>query len=326
VGDAQSDEALVQAAVGVDLRHDLLPDVAALRQAEGGFQPGLLRVHVLVDVDAEERGAGFDPQAVARDDPSGGGAGGPQGVPERGGQSRAAVQADPRGSSDLDSRHDDLPAAEISPQPGVVGFGRQHAGDFAHDPVRLRSAHGQRCVAPGHGDPELLGEVIVLEGRREAGGGTGGDRDPERVRTPEQVEFEEHLALAREQEAALTASDLEGPHVAREDAVQEAACVLAVDLDPLPVGLVEERAGLERRAVFPGHVPVGQQGRGIAGIEARTGAAVQSEEGGSIHGRKVGRAAYPRRPARLRGPWDERKRAPLAPCAALPIASDCRPP
>jgi len=61
---AQEAEALVESAVGVDLRDDLLSDVAALVEAEGALEPGLLGVDGLVDVFARLRHASLCAQAV----------------------------------------------------------------------------------------------------------------------------------------------------------------------------------------------------------------------------------------------------------------------
>ena len=89
---AQDEQALVEPAVGVDLGHDLLADVAALLEREGVGEARLLGIHVLADVDAGERRAALDAREVARDDPGRHGPGLAQRAPQRGRERGAAVE------------------------------------------------------------------------------------------------------------------------------------------------------------------------------------------------------------------------------------------
>ena len=273
--DAQREQALVQAAVGVDLGDDLLADVATLFEAERVLEARLLRVDRVVDVGPEQGLTGLDAQDVARDQSGGlcpelderapGGA--------RAGDGEVDVPAGRAG----DLAGDDLELAVFvrTTHQCVGGLRRRGAAEALQHVAGLRSGQGER--GPGFA---LVGELDVVTEQEQVESALQaarvGRREHEPGRAGDQVELVLHLAFGRQQQPARPEIGSEPFHVVRQDAVQEGRGLAPRHREASTAGLVEQQRALQARAVLGRNIAVGEELMTVFGSgQACTGGLVQ---------------------------------------------------
>jgi hypothetical protein len=129
--------------------------------------------------------------------------------------------------------------------------------------------------------------MVGVERLEQARGPTLGEREVHALgRDERELEIEQHLALGREQQIAISFAGAERLDRVGEQAVEKGQGLGAADLERLAARRVEQRRALGSGAVFVGDLAKGEHERRGARADFSALAAVAFEQEIGLHGRQ----------------------------------------